>query len=153
MYEIELYQVVREASIGLNKFLKFLIIDLVCLIVCKTKPTEIVAKEEEMPPVQQIDYGRQKPSNFEKFKMGALMGSTVGICVGVLFGGFSILQHGAGPNGVMRTLGQYIMGSVATFGLFMSIGSVIRSDPEFQAQQRAMLISQKARMRALYGLE
>ncbi|CCE78237.1 Piso0_000855 [Millerozyma farinosa CBS 7064] len=106
-----------------------------------------------MPPVQQIEYGRQKPSNFEKFKMGALMGSTVGICVGVLFGGFSILQHGAGPNGVMRTLGQYIMGSVATFGLFMSIGSVIRSDPEFQAQQRAMLISQKARMRALYGLE
>lgn len=144
----------REASIGLNKILKFLVIDLVCLEFCNTKlePIETVSKEE-MPPVQQIEYGRQKPSNFEKFKMGALMGSTVGICVGVLFGGFSILQHGAGPNGVMRTLGQYIMGSVATFGLFMSIGSVIRSDPEFQAQQRAMLTSQKARMRALYGLE
>lgn len=94
-----------------------------------------------------------QPSNFDKFKMGALMGGTVGICVGVLFGGFSILQHGAGPNGVMRTLGQYIMGSVATFSLFMSIGSVIRSETAYQAYERAMLHSQKERLRRIYGLE
>lgn len=94
-----------------------------------------------------------QPSNFDKFKMGAIMGSTVGVCVGVLFGGFSILQHGAGPNGVMRTLGQYIMGSVATFGLFMSIGSVIRSETEYQAYERAMLHSQRERLRKIYGFE
>lgn len=105
-----------------------------------------------MPPVPQQQYVTHQPSNFEKFKMGAIMGSTVGVCIGVVFGGLSIIQNGPGPNGVMRTLGQYIMGSVGTFGLFMSIGSVIRSDTGFQAYERTMMASQRARLRAIYGL-
>ncbi|KAG7699974.1 hypothetical protein KL930_000661 [Ogataea haglerorum] len=52
-----------------------------------------------MPPVQNIQYQQQQPSNFDKFKMGLMMG--------------------------------YILGSAATFGLFMSIGSVIRSESAY----------------------
>ncbi|KAG7883281.1 hypothetical protein KL937_000454 [Ogataea polymorpha] len=74
-----------------------------------------------MPPVQNIQYQQQQPSNFD---------NTVGVVTGLMFGGLTILRHGA-PNGVMNTLGQYILGSAATFGLFMSIGSVIRSESAY----------------------
>lgn len=31
-------------------------------------------------------------------------------------GSVNIMRYGAGPNGIMRTLGQYMAGSGATFG-------------------------------------
>lgn len=31
-------------------------------------------------------------------------------------GSVNIMRYGAGPNGVMRTLGQFMLGSGATFG-------------------------------------
>ena len=73
-------------------------------------------------------------------------------------GGLTIIRYGGGPNGPMRTLGQYMLGSGATFGygcarsrptdmsrqyplrktiaadtcfatrFFMSVGSVIRTE-------------------------
>ncbi|KAI0540419.1 reactive mitochondrial oxygen species modulator 1-domain-containing protein [Xylaria digitata] len=80
-----------------------------------------------MPPMP-ANRGPQGPSTTEKLKMGAMMGGTVGVIIGFIFGTVNIFRYGAGTNGIMRTLGQYMAGSGATFGFFMGIGSVIRTD-------------------------
>ncbi|KAL1975540.1 hypothetical protein VTN31DRAFT_3932 [Thermomyces dupontii] len=90
-----------------------------------------------MPPVAVSPQGHG-PSTWDKMKMGALMGGTVGAIMGFIGGVAVIFRHGAGPNGILRTLGNYMMGSGATFGLFMSIGSVIRTEgPYHEAWRRA----------------
>ncbi|KAI4842628.1 hypothetical protein E4T44_05810, partial [Aureobasidium sp. EXF-8845] len=54
--------------------------------------------------------------------------SGVGLIIGFIFGATNIVRFGPGPNGMLRTLGQYMAGSAATFGFFMSIGSTIRTE-------------------------
>ncbi|KAI5290165.1 subunit of TIM23 translocase complex [Ascosphaera acerosa] len=49
----------------------------------------------------------QGPSAFDK---------SVGAIMGFIMGTVTIFNYGAGPNGVMRTLGKYVAGSGATFG-------------------------------------
>jgi len=62
--------------------------------------------------------------------MGAMMGTSVGLIIGFIFGATNIIRFGPGPNGMMRTLGQYMAGSAATFGFFMSIGTTIRTESD-----------------------
>ncbi|EIN13442.1 hypothetical protein PUNSTDRAFT_78990 [Punctularia strigosozonata HHB-11173 SS5] len=84
-----------------------------------------------------------EPSVWQKMKMGAMMGTGVGLTIGFIFGSYSILRGGAGPRGVMATLSQYMLSSAATFGFFLSIGSVIRNDglvpPHLEAARLQML--------------
>jgi hypothetical protein len=76
--------------------------------------------------------------------MGAMMGATVGGCMGALFGTYAVLRyshhvyvcmltcflcsHGHGGAGFLPVVGKMALQSGATFGMFMGIGSVIRSD-------------------------
>ncbi|KAI0344103.1 hypothetical protein BDW22DRAFT_1392394 [Trametopsis cervina] len=74
------------------------------------------------------------PTVWQKSMMGALMGTGVGLTIGFIFGSYSILRGGAGPRGVLPTLSQYMLSSAATFGFFLSIGSVIRNDSPLQLE-------------------
>lgn len=72
----------------------------------------------------------QEPSVWQKMKIGALTGCGVGLSIGFIFGSYTVLRGGAGPRGVLPTLSQYMLSSAATFGFFLSIGSVIRNDSQ-----------------------
>ncbi|TIB70457.1 hypothetical protein E3Q10_02920 [Wallemia mellicola] len=100
------------------------------------RPTFVLDGQQKMPPPPPAAVGMAEPTTFQKMKMGALMGSTVGLTIGFIFGGFSIIRAGPGPRGVMGTLSQYMLSSAATFGFFMSIGSVIRTEEEFNQRRR-----------------
>lgn len=46
------------------------------------------------PPPSGYGYGQQGPSCFDRIKLGFMMGFSVGLGAGVLFGGFSGLRYG-----------------------------------------------------------
>ncbi|KAK3697155.1 subunit of TIM23 translocase complex [Vermiconidia calcicola] len=61
-----------------------------------------------MPPMPAgAGGGMAGPSTFDK---------SVGLIIGFIFGATNIVRFGPGPNGMLRTLGQYMVGSAATFG-------------------------------------
>ncbi|KAH8149195.1 uncharacterized protein LAJ45_06734 [Morchella importuna] len=89
-------------------------------------------------------HGGRGPSTFDKMKMGAMMGTSVGLCIGFLFGGYALIKNGAGPNGFIRSLGQYMLGSAATFGFFMSIGTAIRTETTSEIAMEAFMKARAA---------
>ncbi|KAJ1654345.1 subunit of TIM23 translocase complex [Dispira simplex] len=80
-----------------------------------------------------------EPSVWDKMKMGALMGTTVGLGLGFVYGTITIL----------RTMGQYMLSSAATFGFFMSIGSVIRTEGPVPNNTRFIQNGQRIPIRTL----
>jgi hypothetical protein len=87
---------------------------------------------------------REQPTVFQKLKMGAMMGGTVGLCIGLVFGTINILRYfvlidaryGPGQRGYLSTLATYMGSSAATFGFFMAIGTVIRTQPLSDVEAR-----------------
>ncbi|KAJ1721628.1 subunit of TIM23 translocase complex [Coemansia erecta] len=84
-----------------------------------------------------------QPSLWDKAKMGLIMGGSVGACLGCLIGFYSTMKFGPGPRGYLGTIGQYALGSGASFGFFMMIGSCIRSDND-----RSLSAGDRATLRA-----
>ncbi|KAJ2252519.1 subunit of TIM23 translocase complex [Coemansia sp. RSA 455] len=84
-----------------------------------------------------------QPSIWDKAKMGLIMGGSVGACLGCLIGFYSTMKFGPGPRGYLGTIGQYALGSGASFGFFMMIGSCIRSD-----EDRSLTAEDQATLRA-----
>ncbi|KAI9598934.1 reactive oxygen species modulator 1, partial [Syncephalis fuscata] len=70
----------------------------------------------------------REPTVFDKLKMGAMMGGTVGLCIGLVFGTVNVVRFGPGQHGYLGTLGRSMASSAGFFGLLMAVGSVVRSE-------------------------
>ncbi|KAI9327483.1 reactive mitochondrial oxygen species modulator 1-domain-containing protein [Obelidium mucronatum] len=81
--------------------------------------------------------------NFQKMKMGFLMGGTTGACLGFLVGGMTVLRYGPGDKGYLATVGNQMLQTGGFLGFIMSIGMVVRADgvepvSPFVKQQRPL---------------
>ncbi|KAB7504729.1 UNVERIFIED_CONTAM: hypothetical protein RMT77_010136 [Armadillidium vulgare] len=79
-----------------------------------------------MPAVPAGNYYQQGPSCWDKVKLGFMMGFTVGIATGSLFGGFTAIRYGLRGKELVASVGKVMMQSGGTFGTFMAIGAGIR---------------------------
>ncbi|WAR17605.1 ROMO1-like protein [Mya arenaria] len=76
-------------------------------------------------PVPQ-GYGAQGPSCMDRIKLGFMMGFSVGLATGVVFGGIQAFRFGARGRELIQTVGKSSLQGGGTFGTFMAIGSGIR---------------------------
>ncbi|CAF2387119.1 unnamed protein product [Rotaria sp. Silwood2] len=67
-----------------------------------------------------------KPTCFDRVKIGFAMGFTVGMVTGIVFGGFTALRYGLRGRELLSTMGKSVVSAGGTFGTFMAIGSAIR---------------------------
>ncbi|KAI9224089.1 reactive mitochondrial oxygen species modulator 1-domain-containing protein [Blastocladiella britannica] len=94
---------------------------------------------------KKMSHEHQGPTIADKLKMGALMGTGVGLGLGFILGNISYLMYGARGKGYLGTLSNAMTTSGVSFGLFMMIGSVVRSD----ADASRPLLASRAPVRVL----
>ena len=70
--------------------------------------------------------GGQGPSCFDRVSMGFMMGMSVGMASGLLFGGFTAIRIGLRGRELMSQVGKVMVQGGGTFGTFMSIGTAVR---------------------------
>ncbi|XP_053628933.1 reactive oxygen species modulator 1 [Cherax quadricarinatus] len=90
--------------------------------------TNHVKSVQTMPAVPAGNYYQQGqgPSCWDRVKLGFMMGFSVGMATGALFGGFTALRYGLRGRELMNNVGKVMLQSGGTFGTFMSIGAGIR---------------------------
>ncbi|XP_045131467.1 reactive oxygen species modulator 1-like [Portunus trituberculatus] len=77
-------------------------------------------------PAGSIYQQGQGPSCWDRVKLGFMMGFSVGMATGALFGGFTALRYGLRGRELLNNVGKVMLQSGGTFGTFMSIGAGIR---------------------------
>ncbi|CAI9586586.1 unnamed protein product [Staurois parvus] len=75
-----------------------------------------------MPVIVGGPYGQSQPSCFDKIKVGFMMGCTVGMVAGAVFGTVSCLRVGMRRQEPIDGIGKTLMQSSYPFGIFMPIG-------------------------------
>lgn len=63
---------------------------------------------------------------FDKVKMGAMMGFSIGMTTGLLFGGFQAFRFGLRGRELMSMLSKSMGQQGGSFALFMSVGTALR---------------------------
>ena len=78
-------------------------------------------------PIGNTAHGPGGPSCWGSLKMGFMMGFTVGMGAGVIFGTVGGLRMGHRGRELMGSIGRTMFQSGGTFGTFMAIGMGMRS--------------------------
>ncbi|CAH1733369.1 reactive oxygen species modulator 1 [Aphis gossypii] len=80
-----------------------------------------------MPVPSTSLYGGQgKPSCYDRVSTSFMMGATIGITLGILFGGIGGLRSGFRGRELISSMGKTMLQSGGTFGTFMGVGAALR---------------------------
>ncbi|CAK9828501.1 Reactive oxygen species modulator 1 [Anthophora retusa] len=77
-------------------------------------------------PVTTGMYQQHAPSCWDRMKFGFMVGFSVGVASGIIFGGYSAYRYGLRGKELINNMGKTMLQGGGTFGTFMAIGTGIR---------------------------